>query len=566
MKTKKKIIILLILLISSAYSFGQITIGTGTSTQTYPLDYYYGYTRCAMIYTATEIGTTGTITSIAFYCTTALNTGPTVIYMKAVGSTSTETAATWATKTSGATTVYSGTPAVGSVGWRTITLSTPFILNSGQNLEVLVECNYGTTGTGTSTGNAVRYSSVTNACQNIRADNSAPTGSCTVSNNRPNIQITIACSGTPTAGTAGTTPQTVCSGSTASMSVTGYSTTSGITLQWQQSADGTNWTNVSTGTGGTTASYTTAGLTSTTYYRCAVTCTNSSITSVTNTVTVNIASAPTLPWTENFDGVTIPAFPSCWYKENGDWLTTNNSNSTDDANARSGTQFLEEAYSATNEYIWTPGFMLTAGTSYTFSFWWAGDGSSGWTGDVFYNTSQISTGATQMGSSFVIAGTTTTTTYANTTRSFIPSSAPPSSFLNISFSSPSISFNSFSSPASTITYIDPEFFMNSISFVHLSSFNSSRFFAPAFLFRTYIIGFIVKRERPLTISISFSAVFGVMPEYIICPPSLPEPGPISMVKLDFESISGECSTMMTVLPCRLRCTTKSLMRLMSLGC
>ncbi|MCC6384883.1 MAG: fibronectin type III domain-containing protein, partial [Bacteroidia bacterium] len=127
-----------------------------------------------------------------------------------------------------------------------------------------------------------------------------------------------------------------------------------------------------------------------------------------------------LPWSENFDGVTIPAFPSCWVKENGDWVTTNNSNSSYDADAHSGTQFLRNAWSATNEYMWTPGFTLTAGNTYEFKFWWAGDNYSGWTGDVFVNSAQSSSGATQLGTSFVTSGTTTTTTYVQETYPFTP--------------------------------------------------------------------------------------------------------------------------------------------------
>jgi hypothetical protein len=126
------------------------------------------------------------------------------------------------------------------------------------------------------------------------------------------------------------------------------------------------------------------------------------------------------PWTENFDAITIPSFPNCWTKENGDWLTTNNANSTNDADGRSGTQFLRNAWSATNEYMWTPGFQLTAGTSYDFSFFWAGDGFSGWAGDVFYNTLASSNGATQLGTSFVVAGTTTTKNYEKVKNSFVP--------------------------------------------------------------------------------------------------------------------------------------------------
>jgi len=131
--------------------------------------------------------------------------------------------------------------------------------------------------------------------------------------------------------------------------------------------------------------------------------------------------AISIPWAENFDAVTIPAFPSCWTKENGDWVTTNNANSTYDADARSGTQFLRETYSATNEYMWTPGFALTSGVSYDFTFWWAGDTYAGWDADVFYNTSATSVGATALGAPFVSAATTTTKTYAKVVRTFVPS-------------------------------------------------------------------------------------------------------------------------------------------------
>lgn len=128
-----------------------------------------------------------------------------------------------------------------------------------------------------------------------------------------------------------------------------------------------------------------------------------------------------LPWNEGFETAVNPALPNCWFKENGDWVTALNSASTYDADAHTGTKFLRESWSATNEYVWTPGFDLVAGTSYDFSFWWAGDTYAGWQGDVFYNTTQLSTGATQMGGSFVALTDVTTKTYAKVTRTFIPS-------------------------------------------------------------------------------------------------------------------------------------------------
>jgi len=140
------------------------------------------------------------------------------------------------------------------------------------------------------------------------------------------------------------------------------------------------------------------------------------------TFTTACAAIVSLPWTEGFESATLPNLPStCWLEDpsSGDWVTTNNSNSTYDADARTGAQFLRDSWSATNEFVWTPGFALTSGQSYDFSFWWAGDTYSGWTGDIFYNTIQSGTGATQMGSSFVTSSTTTTKTYVQEKRTFV---------------------------------------------------------------------------------------------------------------------------------------------------
>lgn len=132
----------------------------------------------------------------------------------------------------------------------------------------------------------------------------------------------------------------------------------------------------------------------------------------------------TLPWTENFDALTTVGttnFPSCWKKENGDWATSDASFASQN-DPRSTPNYLTNAWSATDEFMWTPGFQLTAGTSYDFSFWWTGDTYSGWTGDVFYNNTQHSTGATQLGSSFIVTATTSVAQYVQFKESFTPSS------------------------------------------------------------------------------------------------------------------------------------------------
>ncbi|MDY0083364.1 MAG: hypothetical protein RBR74_09300 [Ignavibacteriaceae bacterium] len=53
----------------SSSILAQVTIGSGTSTQRYPLGAYWGYERSASLYTAAEISTSGSITNLAWYPT-----------------------------------------------------------------------------------------------------------------------------------------------------------------------------------------------------------------------------------------------------------------------------------------------------------------------------------------------------------------------------------------------------------------------------------------------------------------------------------------------------------------
>ncbi|MFY9144572.1 MAG: fibronectin type III domain-containing protein, partial [Bacteroidales bacterium] len=132
-------------------------------------------------------------------------------------------------------------------------------------------------------------------------------------------------------------------------------------------------------------------------------------------------SYSTFPWNESFEDVNVPALPSCWYKyATSKWVTTNNGNSTYDADARTGTQFLRIQYSSNNDHVWIPGFSMEAGTSYEFSFWWAGDGYAGWTGDVVMNTSQDPTGAVQIGNTFITPDVTSDKIYRQFKYNFVP--------------------------------------------------------------------------------------------------------------------------------------------------
>ncbi len=170
-----------------------VTVGTGTSTQGYPLNCYYGYERSASLYTAAEIGKVGSISKVGWYPTATRSTSiPVKIYIKQTTAT-TITASTWATMISGATLVYNGTMAgLTANTWKEFVLSTAFNFTGGSNnLLVLVETNYGGSGTGTSAGPAIRYTSATSKHMYLRRDTSAPTTNGTVTSYRPNIKITI---------------------------------------------------------------------------------------------------------------------------------------------------------------------------------------------------------------------------------------------------------------------------------------------------------------------------------------------------------------------------------------
>lgn len=197
----KVLIALLCMVVGLSIQAQTITIGTGTSTQKYPLGSYYGFERSAAIYTAAEInaagGVAGSILSLGWNATASINASmPVKIYMKPVSST-TLTVQNWAAATSGATLLYDGDVNTIPVGWYTIPLQLPYSYNGVDNIMVLVETNYGGYGNGTGTNGAkFTYSNVPSGHMYIQADSTAPSGNGTTTANRPDIQFTF---GTPPA-------------------------------------------------------------------------------------------------------------------------------------------------------------------------------------------------------------------------------------------------------------------------------------------------------------------------------------------------------------------------------
>jgi GEVED domain/Secretion system C-terminal sorting domain len=96
------------------------------------------------------------------------------------------------------------------------------------------------------------------------------------------IQIPLPCTGTPTAGTAVISNDTVCAGETITLSLTGTAPVSGLNYQWQSSSSLSGiYTNLS---GANFDVFTLAADSVPEYFRCQVTCTNSGLSSISNVI------------------------------------------------------------------------------------------------------------------------------------------------------------------------------------------------------------------------------------------------------------------------------------------
>ncbi len=103
-----------------------------------------------------------------------------------------------------------------------------------------------------------------------------------------NITPAVVCTGTPSitqiSGATG-----VCSNTAFTLIANGYSVANGITYSWESSPAGSGtWTPI---TGATTTTYSSAGITTATDFRFITTCTSSTLTDVSNTLSVSMNSA-----------------------------------------------------------------------------------------------------------------------------------------------------------------------------------------------------------------------------------------------------------------------------------
>lgn len=171
---------------------GSLIIGTGTETSRYPLGSSYSYDRSAALYTAAELGGGNKrIRSLGWYATQASNANvPTKIYLKAFAGNSLNSA-TWYNHISGATLVFDrNINWINANDWNIFNLTNTFDLRNGQNLLVLVERNYGSSGGGENNlPPAIRATTMSNMHHTVFMDQFEPAGITTAQTTRPNLML-----------------------------------------------------------------------------------------------------------------------------------------------------------------------------------------------------------------------------------------------------------------------------------------------------------------------------------------------------------------------------------------
>ncbi len=297
-------IVLLGFILHSSLIYGQtFTIGTGTSTTgLVPITSSAAYSYNQTIYPASLLTAQGmspgmAITSIAWYVNTA-NTSTTnatwVVYLGNTAQNSYASATNWIPSTS-LTQVFSGSVVPSPAGWKTITLTTPFVWN-GSNLVIGVDENAASFSS-TTTMFRTTTTTTNNSIYRGNTLNILPTTPGTATGllmYYPNIQLGIGCWGTQNNASISLNSSAGCPGSPITITSTGASTSTGISYQWQSSPNGVSWSNVGTNT----PTYSANPLT-TQYFQMITSCLYNGSSSASNQVLFTVNPSPNATITAN---------------------------------------------------------------------------------------------------------------------------------------------------------------------------------------------------------------------------------------------------------------------------
>ena len=252
----KTLIVLFILTLSSLLhaQTTTVTVGTGSTSNTnYPVSISNYNSRWEGLYLNSEIGRTGTISTLRFFESSIGNQAVDNIKVYIKKTTAT-TLSTGTFSVTGYTLVYSGSIALlNASGWATINLNTPFVCCGTENLEIAIERS-----STSKTANAAQFSysvAKSNLCRFANSDTQLPT-TLTATTNRPNIQLDI--QATPVGVTQNAS---LCKGSSTQLSIP-----TATTYAWSPST-GLSATNISNPVASPTIS-TTYSISSTNSFGC----------------------------------------------------------------------------------------------------------------------------------------------------------------------------------------------------------------------------------------------------------------------------------------------------------
>lgn len=366
----------------TAMPAGMIQVGTGTvTTLNLPLNPFYGYNYSQTLYLQPEINVSGQrISKIYYYwngLAAGINSKAWTVYMGHTNKTVFSTTTDWIAST-GMSVVYSGDVTLpASAGWVEITLTNPFIYNNVDNLVIAVDEN--TAGNDGSSTKFLGTSFATN--RGIRYQNDStnpnpaapPTGTLVLGIANIRLQFedipsapvftinpsaTTKDFGTVIINTAATQQYTISNTGAGTLTISNPIVASGD--YYSISVQPTDWEL----TAGESTTFTVQYLPTTAAgnpHTGSVTVTYSRTDHVINlTGSCVDPTITTFPYTENFDGVTIPNLPLSWFSidnnSDGDtWISSNvNPKSTPNC-----VRIYTDYNTSNDDYLVTPPVVLT---------------------------------------------------------------------------------------------------------------------------------------------------------------------------------------------------------------
>lgn len=388
-------LLLLYLILLSGFSFAQtiqLTNGGSTSTSgttgASPISAYFEYMRFQVVYTAAELnaaGVTGpkTISQLGWYVSTAPTSTLPSYKIRMANTTATNSATN---NTASLTEVYSSAsyaPVAG--GFDMLTLNGSFVWDGTSN--VLVDVCYGAAVYASPYGELRTYAATTsNGSRRVRCDacgSQCATATNTANTFKPQVSLTFV------APPSCLTPTGLAAAPSSTSAALSWNTVSGATgYEW---AVTTSATPPASGTATTLTSVPSGVLTAATNYYLHVrgNCGGSFSAWATIAFTTTCSSTG-IPYSENFDGVTAPAIPTCITVQNVNGNNAWGNYSTPTAiviGAPNSMVYPYNTSSGADDWFYLQGLNLTGGTSYRLTFNWKSNPSYPERFEVKYGTS-----------------------------------------------------------------------------------------------------------------------------------------------------------------------------------